>query len=120
MNRRFPRVRANSVRNLEVLENRCLLAGDLVANWQAQSLVGGMADGDKVTAWMDSVGSIEATSQRGEPTLVEGQFSGKAVVRFNNSDGIDQLFVADSDSPISGATDFSVTVAFATNSSDLT
>lgn len=105
-------------RSLESLEQRCLLAGDLVANWQAQALDAALSNGDVVTEWTDSVSGIVATNS-GDPKLATGVFSGRAAVRFDASDGVDRLRISDSDSPISGATDFSVTIAFATASNDL-
>ena len=106
-------------RSLESLERRCLLAGDLVANWQAQELAATLADGDTVTEWIDSVSGINATNGKGTPTFVAGQFSGRAAIRFDASDEIDQLVAAANTSPISGADDFSISVAFATSSDAL-
>ncbi|MCA9215229.1 MAG: tandem-95 repeat protein, partial [Planctomycetales bacterium] len=104
--------------NVEQLESRQLLAGDLVAHWQAENLNATTADGESVSVWEDSVRGIVAAGE-GEPTLVRGGIGGRSIVRFETADGDDSLVVAKDDSPLAGASDFSIVVAFVTDSSEL-
>ncbi len=102
----------------ETLESRVLLAADLVAHWRADSLNDGHANGAAISAWTDSVGSIEAEA-KGTPVLVKDAWSGRSVVRFDASDEKDSFLVPGTSSPMTGAEDFSVAVTFATSSNDL-
>ena len=94
-----------------------MLAADLVAHWQADSL-DSLDDGAAISAWTDSAGSIEAEA-KGTPVLVKNAWSGRSVVRFDASDGKDSFLVPGTSSPMTGAEDFSVAVTFATSSTDL-
>ena len=100
-------------RMLERLEPRMLLAGDLVAHWAADDL--GDENGATITAWADSVASINGNSS-GEPTLQKNTLNGRSVVRFDGADGADLIRIDNRDSPVSGADDFTVAVVFATSS----
>ena len=115
--RRRRRGRRQATRQAERLERRDLLA-NLVGHWTADDLNATLDDGDTVTAWTDGVTSIAATAS-GQPRLVKGALGGRSAIRFDRSDGVDLLNVADVDSPLSGAGDFSLTVAFATATSQL-
>ena len=103
---------------LENLEPRVLLAGDLVAHWQAESL-NSLDDGALVASWTDSVGGTVAASFDGQPTLAKGAIGGRSAVRFTASDGIDSLKVGQAESPMSDRGDFSMAVVFSTSSSSL-
>ncbi len=102
----------------ELLEERRLLAGDLKAHWSADDLSSDLKDGATVASWVDRVSGIEATGS-GNPRWVENALGSRAAVRFDPADGNDYLTVADAVSPLSGAGDFTVTVAFATRSTSL-
>ncbi len=104
---RFPR------RIGEPLENRVLLAGDLVAHWVADSLNAQHADGAVVAAWEDSVGGLTAVAA-GTPMLQQGLRNGRSTVRFDGADGADSFRVAANSHPMNGANDFTVAVVFAT------
>ena len=104
--------------SLELLESRVLLAGDLVAQWRADTLNEGHTDGQAVSSWTDAIGGAEAVAS-GSPVLAKGVFSGRSVVRFDPSNGADSFNVAAADHPMSGAGDFTVAVVFATSSADL-
>ena len=113
-----PRVGDRRGTFLEPLEDRVLLAGDLVAHSCADSLNDGLADGQNVSSWTDFVGGVAATAS-GSPTLVKGALSGRSVVRFDPADGMDAFKVLGAVSPMNGANDFTVSVVFATSSSEL-
>ena len=102
----------------ETLESRQLLAGDLVGHWLAEDLSATLGDGDTVTNWTDSREAVVATAV-GTPTWGAYQLGGRAAVHFDPTDGDDALVVSRSDSPASRADDFSIVVAFATDSPDL-
>ena len=102
---------------LEALEPRVLLAGDLVAQWRADSLDETLADGAVVENWSDEVGAI-ATATDGQPVLAKGAIGGRSAIRFDNSDGSDALVVDQNESPMSLRGDFTVAVVFATSSQD--
>ncbi|MCA9211782.1 MAG: tandem-95 repeat protein, partial [Planctomycetales bacterium] len=102
----------------ERLENRNLLAGDLIAHWIADSVRSEIADGATLTDWNDQVSSIQ-TEAKGEPKIIRNQVGGRSVVRFSPSDGADSFFVDSKVSPVSGIGDFSVVVVFRTDSSEL-
>lgn len=101
---------------LETLEPRVLLAGDLVAHWVADSLNDTLADGATIASWTDSVSAAEATVLDGEPVLAKGAIGGRSAVRFTGSDGIDSLKVGQAESPMSERGDFSLAVVFSTSS----
>ena len=71
-----------------------------------------------MTNWSDAARGVGATSV-GTPTFVANQLGGRAVVRFDPTDGDDALVVTRDDNPVSRADDFSVVVAFATDSPNL-
>lgn len=110
--------KVRKTRILEPLEARRYLAGDLVAHWLANDLTAGLESGARVAEWSDSVGMVNAQST-GDPILISDGIGGRAAVRFNATDGGDSLIVSSSSSPMSGADDFSVVVAFATSSNQL-
>ena len=116
-----PRVQIGRHRkpSAESLEARMLLAGDLLAQWRAQDLVGTVGDGEALSSWTDSVANIEGSAV-GEPLLVEGQFGGRAAIRFDPSNGSDGIKILSQASPLTGRSDFTVFVSFATASNDLT
>ncbi len=95
-----------------------LLAGDLIAHWLADDLNAATGDGDAVSGWIDSIGNVAAEAT-GSPTLIKNVLSGHSLIRFNPSDGDDFFQVIGRDSPLRQADDFSVTVAFSTDSTDL-
>jgi hypothetical protein len=105
-------------RGLESLEGRRLLAGDLVGHWLAEDLSGELSDGDPVTAWTDRFQG-RAASAVGQPTMAAARIGGRAAVRFDASDGDDALLVSREQNPTSGAAEFSLVVAFATDSQNL-
>ncbi|MCA9198862.1 MAG: tandem-95 repeat protein, partial [Planctomycetales bacterium] len=109
---------SRSLGNFESLEYRCLLAGDLIAAWNADDLRLDHADGATIPEWLDSKSSILATAT-GLPTLQTDELSDRAVLRFDPSDGADYFFVDANTSPLSNANDFSVAVVFQTRSADL-
>ncbi|MEZ6116057.1 MAG: LEPR-XLL domain-containing protein [Pirellulaceae bacterium] len=100
----------------EPLEQRVLLAGDLVAHWSAADLTG--SNEQVVQQWTDRISQISAELHAGEPVLANGAVGGRAAVRFDNANGADSLRVASQDSPMSMANDFSFAVVFATSADD--
>jgi len=116
--KQFTRKRRRSRRwdhksQLETLEPRQLLAGDLVGHWLADDLNATVASGDPITAWTDSVAGITAPAT-GDPRLIQAVHDGHSVVRFDPTDAVDAFRVAAADSPMSGADDFTIAVVFAT------
>ena len=103
---------------VERLEARVLLAGDLVAHWRAHALLGEMDGGAVVQGWDDAVANVTAIAS-GQPVLVPNAIGGRAVVRFDAADGADALRVDRQQNPLAGAGDFSVVVVFATSSTQL-
>ncbi len=99
---------------IESLETRTLLAGDLVAHWSADSLNGEVADGAPIANWADSIGNVDAVGD-GSPLLVKSQLSGHSVVRFDPADGRDIFRVGTGESPVDDAADFTVAVVFTTS-----
>ncbi|MCA9196078.1 MAG: tandem-95 repeat protein, partial [Planctomycetales bacterium] len=114
--KRFKGKSTRSARQIESLENRELLAGDLVAYWNASDHVA--ATTSNVESWTDNLGVV-ATTAVGVPQWAEDGLGGRPVIRFDAADGVDALAVDKADSPVAGANDFSVVVAFATASQDL-
>ena len=103
---------------LERLEHRHLLAGDLVGHWSAEDLRGSFADGEEVNEWLDATNNIAANAF-GSPKFDASVLGGRAAVRFNPADGDDYFRVLTSDNPIQQAGDFSVVVVFASVSDTL-
>ncbi|MCA9214313.1 MAG: tandem-95 repeat protein, partial [Planctomycetales bacterium] len=114
----YKRIRRSIPKPFEALEDRQLLAGDLVAHWRADSLDATVDDGAVISGWVDSINQVEAT-QAGEPKLAKAQIGGKSAVQFDTSDGDDGLKLRPQDSPMTGLSDFTVVVAFATDSQSL-
>ena len=102
----------------EPLERRDLLAANLLAAWQADDLTASVQDAEAIVEWHDSVGGVTATAN-GAPRLATDVLDGHAAVRFSRSDGADSLTVPAASNPLAGAEDFSVVVAFATESTAL-
>ena len=102
----------------EFLETRCLLAGDLIGHWNANSLNATLDDGSTVDSWLDIAGGAAANSS-GTPTLIKDALFGRSVVRFDGADGEDRFTVAANDSPMSDAEDFTIAVVFATMDQEL-
>ena len=111
-------LRRRQQRQLERLESRLCLAGDLIAHWTAESLTSTLEDGSTVTEWNDSVVGRSARGS-GEPTLVNDVLGGRSVVRFDASDGADEFQIVQTDNPLINAGDFSIAVVFVTSSDDL-
>ncbi len=103
----------------ERLEVRSLLAGDLVAQWRANDLLGDHGDGQHVEQWMDSVSSIPATAF-GTPILADDSIGGRPAIRFDSEGAKDGFLVAEGDNPLSGANDFSVAVWFVVSTLEAT
>lgn len=100
------------------MEARQLLAGDLTAHWVADDLLTAAPEGGPVAEWIDKIAGIPAAAG-GSPRVVPGDLGGRAVVSFAPSDGIDSFFVDSNVNPLTRAADFSVVVAFRTDSTDL-
>jgi hypothetical protein len=90
-----------------------VLAGNLIGHWLADDLNARLEDGAAISRWVDSTAAIPAVAQ-GEPQLVKDRWLGHSVVRFDPTDGADQLRVAADVSPMSGAEDFTIAVVFGT------
>ncbi len=103
---------------IEGLESKRMLAGDLIAHWQADDLNETVDDQAVVTAWNDSSGGVVATAS-GQPTLIKDAIGGRSVVRFEPADGVDALRVPAANTPLRNAGDFSVIAVFATDSNQL-
>ena len=103
---------------MEVLERRELLAADLVAHWLAHDLLAQQAEGAPIVRWVDRVHGV-ATATEGQPFLVAAAAGDRAAIRFDPSDGLDLLRVAEQNNPLRSQTDFAVVVVFATSSADL-
>lgn len=103
--------------SVERMEQRVLLAGDLVARWLADDIA--VEDGAVIDNWTDRVGGIGGFVQ-GTPTLKHNALGGRAVVEFNGSDGADVFRFDNLASPISGADDFTVALVFSTASNAAT
>ena len=99
--------RTSRMRIQETLEARHLLAGDLIANWNAGSVV--TDEAGAITSWVDSVGSIDAVPN-GNPVLLQDGIGGRAGVRFDSSDGIDLFRVRAAVNPLARVDDFSAAV----------
>ena len=104
--------------SVECLEHRQLLAANLTGQWRADDLNDSLADSATVAAWNDSVADTVATAT-GTPQLVKGVLQGRSAIRFNRGDGIDTFTVLAADSPMSGAEDFTIAAAFATDTTAL-
>ena len=95
----------------ESLEARQMLAGDLIAHWRASDLQ--LDNGATVDTWTDTVSEIDARQSAGSPEFVQFGHGGRPAVRFDPSDGDDELRITSIANPLNNANDFSVTVAFA-------
>ena len=100
----------------ETLEARHLLAGDLVAHWNADSAV--TDETGAITAWIDSIGSVDAVPD-GSPVLLQDGIGGRAAIRFDSSDGIDLFRVRAAVNPLARVDDFSAAIVFETDSQSL-
>ena len=98
----------------ERLEQRVLLAANLIGHWSASDLNAQHADGDVIGSWTDTVNQVAAFGN-GQPKLVKDAYKGQSVVRFDAADGTDLFTVAAETSPMSGAEDFTVALVFATS-----
>ncbi len=116
--RRGDLLRKSRQRSLEQLETRCLLAGDLIAHWVADDLDSGGADVAPVTEWVDSVAGREVGAI-GTPLKIANSIGGRASVQFDPSDGDDGFRLRSTNNPLVRADDFSVLVAFRTDSTSL-
>ena len=97
---------------IETLENRQLLAGDLIAHWSASDLSEDLEDGSTITAWIDSIGGKSAAAD-GSPELVDSAFGGRPAVRFDqDGEFFDGFKVARTESPLTDANDFSLIAVF--------
>ena len=105
--------------NVESLEARMLLAGDLVAHWNANDLIDSVQHGEAVSSWTDRINQIEAKAG-GNPLLQEDAIGGRPVVQFDASDQKDWFEVEAANNPLTSANDFSVAITFATTTTDLT
>ncbi|HEY7115583.1 MAG TPA: lamin tail domain-containing protein [Tepidisphaeraceae bacterium] len=85
----------------------------VIAKWTADDL-NTQADNTVVNTWVSSVGSASA-SHTGSPKLEKNQLNGHSVIRFDPSDGNDQLRIAAASSPMAGRGDFSLAVVFRTS-----
>jgi hypothetical protein len=97
----------------EPLDERHLLSADLVAHWSADQLGASLRDGDVIRSWVDTIGGRVAVAT-GTPQWQANALGARAAIRFDPSDGADYLVLPAAQSPLANATDFSVTVAFAT------
>ena len=121
VSRRRKRTRSTHARRPSIgeqLEPRTLLAAQLVAHWTAATLDEGTSIDQITRNWLDQIAQIPA-QPAGAPSLVPGALNGHAVVRFDASDQVDLFRIAATDSPLSGAEDFSVAVVFATDATTL-
>ena len=84
------------------------------SRWVADSLAG--SNGTPVSSWTDGVLGKTATqnSAGNQPQLYTNVFNGHGVVRFSSASS-QFLTVAAADSPISGATDFTLAMVFRTS-----
>jgi VCBS repeat-containing protein len=103
-------------REFESLEHRQLLAGDLIAHWLADRIV--PSNDGSIPQWTDTVTNLAAATV-GQPMLQPNALAGRALVRFDATDGADGFRVKSTSNPLSGAQDFSVVVAIATDSQNL-
>lgn len=118
MSLRLRNPRRRCVGRLEHLEDKMLLAGDLVGHWRADDLNGSFADQEVVTNWLDGVAAIDGTAI-GQPTLIKDAINGRSSVRFSAEDGHDGFLVDKSVNPMASVGDYTVVVAFVTASSNL-
>ncbi len=95
-----------------------MLAANLTAHWLAQDLNVTLEDGQAIASWVDSVSGVTAVA-RGTPVLKRDVLAGQSAVRFDPSDDADYFRIPAADSPMSGATDYSIVVVFATSAREL-
>jgi hypothetical protein len=98
------------------LECRLILAADLAAWWQAESLT--LSDGEIVEIWSDNVTGVQARAGE-QPRYAARQMAGRDAVRFEAADGADSFRVDQRSSPMGGINDFSIVAVFATSASNL-
>ncbi|MCA9197739.1 MAG: tandem-95 repeat protein [Planctomycetales bacterium] len=98
---------------LESLEERRLLAVDLVAHWSAESLRGQIDSNSVVADWTENVFGVVAEG-KGQGTWVDGALGARAAMRFDAADGTDAFVVTTTQNPLNDADDFSITVVFQT------
>ncbi|MCA9215127.1 MAG: hypothetical protein KDB27_18795, partial [Planctomycetales bacterium] len=96
---------SRATRRFEPLEARQLLAGDLIAHWNANDLADSHAVGDPIVSWGDSVSAVEAAAS-GAPEFVNGVFGGRPAIRFVAKEVNDGFKVPKEASPLNGAEDF--------------
>ncbi len=89
------------------------IAPTLLADWNADDLVGTYANNTTVTSWKDNVAGDTATNSTGAPKLQTNSLNGHAVVRFTKANN-DQLRVPAAKNPMAGAEDFTLAVVFRT------
>ena len=107
-------MKSRIARSIEVLENRCMLAGDLIAQWTANDLNARHGSGDVVAEWTATIPNVSAKGV-GQPQLIKNALNGNSVVRFIDQDEeISRFDIAPTDNPLSNANAFSVVVAFST------
>jgi hypothetical protein len=102
----------------ESLEAKLMLAGDLVAHWRADDLNATLDDQAGVMNWVDQVASVDAVAH-GQPTLVKSALGGRSAVRFSTEAGAEGFTIGPTASPMRNADDFTIVVAFATDSQNL-
>ncbi len=98
--------------SFERLDDRMLLAGDLVAHWHADDLNANYQGDEVVATWIDSVAGIAATAT-GTPRLKRDAFGVHSSLVFDANDGADYLMVPAEQNPVADLTAFSVSVVFA-------
>lgn len=107
----------NRRRSFESLETKQLLAGDLVASWRADSITFD-EDAVQIAEWPDTVMG-RVVSPVGQPRLIRNAINGRPAVRFQTLDGVDGFVGEAAVNPLGGADDFTVVVAYATDSNRL-
>ena len=105
-------------RTFETLQRRELLAADLFALWNADDLKAELNSGSVVESWNDQLQSIPAL-RFGNPKVFHNALNGHSVVRFDPHDGKDRLDISSQNDPLANEIDFSIVIAFATNSTQL-
>jgi VCBS repeat-containing protein len=86
----------------------------LIAQWEANDLVGTVANGGTVSAWSDSVSGLSAVAS-GNVTFHTNALNGNAVLRFEPSDGNDLLRLAAANNPLASSLNFTVAVVFSSS-----
>ena len=99
---------------IERLEFRRLLVGDLVGHWLAHDLLDVAVDGETPSVWTDRVSGATA-EPNGQPVFAATAAGGRAALSFDPTDGLDRFMIDATQSPVAGADDFSVVAVFATD-----